>query len=93
MKQAFSLIVQISRNYEKKAGNSESQLKTIGILHSNPLADPRGVLGTCPPPPPGPISLIFMQFSAKILPNNRFPSTSQGLVLCPQILDPPLQST
>ena len=29
--------------------------------------------------PLGPISFIFMQFSAKILPNNRFASTSQGL--------------
>ena len=36
-----------------------------------PLVDPSGLLG-CAPPSLGAISFIFMQFSANILPNNRF---------------------
>ena len=42
--------------------------------------------------PPGPISFIVMQFSVKILPNNRF-SPQRSVVGAPsvqEILDPPL---
>ena len=49
----------------------------------------KGVLGTCAP---GPISFIFMQFSAKILPNNRILFQIQGLAPSSawEILGPPL---
>ena len=42
--------------------------------------------------PPGPISFIFIQFSAKILSNNRFLSKLRDWHPCPvwDILDPPL---
>ena len=45
----------------------------------NPLADPRGCWGRTPPL--APISSIFMQFLAKILPNNRFLLKNHGLTL------------
>ena len=49
----------------------------------------KGALGTRAP---GPISFIFMQFSAKILPNNRILPQIQGLAPSSawEILDPPL---
>ena len=49
----------------------------------------KGALGTRAP---GPISFIFMKFSAKILPNNRILPQIQGLAPAPawEILDPPL---
>ena len=44
-----------------------------------------------PHPPLGPISVIFMQFSAKILPKNGFLPQTQGLGPRWEILDPPLK--
>ena len=42
---------------------------------------------------PGQIAFVFMQFSIKILPNNRFLLQTQGLApptLVLEVLDPPL---
>ena len=56
----------------------------------NPLADPRWSQGRSPSL--GPFFFIFMQFSVKILPNNRFLPHIQGLAPPVwKILDPPLQ--
>ena len=46
-----------------------------------------------PPPPLGPISFAFVQFLAKILPNNMFLLQIQELVPPPvwELLDPPLE--
>ena len=59
----------------------------------NTLVDPKwGVSPQTLLPLPA-ISSIFMQFLAKILQNNRFSSTSQGLAPPSvwEILDPPLE--
>ena len=57
---------------------SETTLQWSRLTFSA-LVDPReGVPGKCPAPL-GPISFIFMQFSAKIFSNNRFLAQTQGL--------------
>ena len=48
-----------------------------------------GTPGKCTPNPLGPISLIFMQFSFKKLPNNRLAPLPLGLVPRLEILDSP----
>ena len=48
-----------------------------------PLADPRGARD-----PRGPISFIFMQFSAKILPYNRLSHRTQGLAAPCRLANP-----
>ena len=66
-------------------------LQTLSVLHHLLLANPRGPQEFVFLPPPYLISFTFMQFSGKMLPNNRFLATSQGLAPpVREILDPPL---
>ena len=76
----------ISRLCGAKHLNIYAEILVLAQVKYRPLADLRGAPGT--PPPGGPNSFIFMQFSGKKLKNNStFGSWRPSLG---KILDPPL---